>query len=172
MIGDFVIFREFRILFTKHKTLCDSVCTFNRHIIHLSKGVHDKCPHLTQYLPITKSVPVVTDTRITRANRDQIEYIPLLEDTLKPSKTNSTLRSLIHWRLLTQQPLDAEGNPGGIDQYLNLLKPDADEHDHSYDLDEFRLKRTYQNSLYMDYHYHFVRFSKRPCVHFDYVFIE
>ncbi|GBB99318.1 hypothetical protein RclHR1_34890001 [Rhizophagus clarus] len=47
---------------------------------HLSKGVYDKRLHLTQYLPITKSVPAITDTRITRGNRDQIEYIPLPED--------------------------------------------------------------------------------------------
>ncbi|GBC06833.1 hypothetical protein RclHR1_07070015 [Rhizophagus clarus] len=69
-----------RYLFTKHKTLCDSVRTFNRHITHLSKDVHDKRPHLKQYLPITKPVPVVTDTRITCANQDQIEYILLPED--------------------------------------------------------------------------------------------
>ncbi|GBB95628.1 hypothetical protein RclHR1_02580011 [Rhizophagus clarus] len=69
-----------RFLFTKHKTLCDSVRTFNCHVTHLRKGIHDKRPHLTQYLPITKAVPVVTDTRITRANQDQIEYIPLPEN--------------------------------------------------------------------------------------------
>ncbi|GES98130.1 hypothetical protein GLOIN_2v1768689 [Rhizophagus clarus] len=69
-----------RFLFTKHKTLCDSIRTFNHHISHLSKGVYDKRLHLTQYLPITKSVPAITDTRITRGNRDQIEYIPLPED--------------------------------------------------------------------------------------------
>ncbi|GBC08266.1 hypothetical protein RclHR1_00080043 [Rhizophagus clarus] len=56
------------------------VSTFNRHVNHLRKGVHDKRPHLTQYLPIIKPVPVIVDMRITRANRDQIEYIPLPED--------------------------------------------------------------------------------------------
>ena len=89
--------------------------------------------------------------------------------TLRTTKKNSTPRSLTHWRLLTQQSLGAEGYPSGLEQYLNFLKPDPNEHDHSYDPDEFRLKRPYYSSLYTDYHYHFVRFSKRPCVNFDHV---
>ncbi|GBC06066.1 hypothetical protein RclHR1_00660020 [Rhizophagus clarus] len=89
--------------------------------------------------------------------------------TLQTAKKNSTPRSLTHWRLLTQQPLGVEGYPGGLERYLNILKPDPNEHDHSYDPDEFRLKHPYYSLLYMDYHYHFVRFSKRPCVNFDHV---
>ncbi|GBB83565.1 hypothetical protein RclHR1_10260008 [Rhizophagus clarus] len=69
-----------KFLFTKHKTLCDSVRYFTRHVNHLKEGIHDKRPHLAQYLPIPKAVPVVTDKRITRANQDQIEYIPLPEN--------------------------------------------------------------------------------------------
>ncbi|GBB97823.1 hypothetical protein RclHR1_03080012 [Rhizophagus clarus] len=69
-----------KFLFTKHKYLCDSACTFSQHINHLRKGVHDKCLYLTQYLPITTPVPTTKDTRITHANQDQIEYIPLPEN--------------------------------------------------------------------------------------------
>ncbi|GES89947.1 hypothetical protein GLOIN_2v1771732 [Rhizophagus clarus] len=181
------------------------VSTFNRHVNHLRKGVHDKRPHLTQYLPIIKPVPVIVDMRITRANRDQIEYIPLPEDVCssmshddymkykdffplrpvflgkgkrhfaltpgsdKKSKKTPVWRCLEHWRLLTDQTLDGNSYPGSSVRYFDTLKPDSNEYDHTYDSNEFRLKRPYHSPLYIDHHYHLVRTSKRPCFNFDHV---
>ncbi|GET00521.1 hypothetical protein GLOIN_2v474654 [Rhizophagus clarus] len=69
-----------KFLFTKHKYVCDSARTIYWYINHLREGVHDKRPHLMQYLPIKAPSSTTKNTRITRANRDEIEYVPLPED--------------------------------------------------------------------------------------------
>ncbi|GBC08265.1 hypothetical protein RclHR1_00080042 [Rhizophagus clarus] len=109
----------------------------------------------------------ITDT--VHENYAFTNFNKILKQLDRKSKKTPVWRCLEHWRLLTDQTLDGNSYPGSSVRYFDTLKPDSNEYDHTYDSNEFRLKRPYHSPLYIDHHYHLVRTSKRPCFNFDHV---